>query len=399
MKKMMASSITEKTMQRIRVSMIEPVGGHGGNEFYDFGLCEALGKYCDVKFYTCDETRLHEIHNLKTTTYKFYKDIYGAAHAIGRGARYIWGSLKTATHTKSSRAQIAHIHIYHFAWRELIVAVLCKALCVKVVATIHDVESFSDDAQGWTATLKFIKYFPFVDRYIVHSRFAYENLHNISRGIIKNRLHIVPHGDTDFLYTDRLDKGEARADLRMPIDQKVILFFGQIKKVKGLDVLLDAFSAIAKANPRYHLWIVGRPWKVADETIRNKIAKLGIDEQITLNMSYISNENVPKYFAAADLVALPYLKIYSSGVLLRALDYGAPVVVSDLDPLTDIIHDCENGRVFRTGDSTHLASVIKEIIDAPELLKKYRDAGKSTIAEKYSWDVVARETLAVYKLI
>ena len=395
----MTNTVAEKNTQRIRVSMIEPVGGHGGNEFYDFGLCEAIGKYCDVKFYTCGETHLHEIYGLKTDTYKFYKNVYGSANAAIRGVRYAVGALKTAIHSKLNRAKIAHIHVYHFSWRELIVAALCKMLFIRVVATIHDVESFSEDSQGWAASLKFIKYFPFIDRYIVHSRFAYENLHNISRGLIKSHLHIVPHGDTDFLYVNSLSKAEARADLCIPADRKIILFFGQIKKVKGLDVLLDAFTAIAKTDSLYHLWIVGRPWKVSGETIKDRIAELGIDEQVTLNMSYIKNEDVPKYFVAADIVALPYLKIYSSGVLLRALDYGAPVVVSDLEPLTDIIHDGENGRVFQSGDAAHLASVIKEIIDAPALLKKYMDAGKDTIAEKYSWDVVARETLAVYALI
>ena len=395
----MATSAAQKKSPIVRVAMIEPIGGHGGNEFYDFGLCEALGKYCDVNFYTCNETHLHEVHKFKTRTYKFYNNIYGSANAVVRGLRYVYGALKTAIHAKQSHTRIAHIHIYHFAWRELVVAVLCKVLFIKVVATIHDVESFSENSHRISTSLKFVKYFPFIDRYIVHSRFAYENLDKVSRGLIKTRLYVVSHGDTDFLYAGDLNKTAARNDLKIPVDRKIILFFGQIKKVKGLDVLMTAFALLAKANPAYHLLIVGRPWKVDGEHVRAKIAALGVDDQVTLSMSYIKNEDVPKYFVAADIVALPYLKIYSSGVLLRALDYGVPVVVSDLGPLTDIVRDGENGRVFRTGDSAHLASVIKEIIDTPALLRSYADAGKNTIAEKYSWDVVARETLAVYRSI
>lgn len=383
----------------IRVSMIEPVGGHGGNEFYDFGLCEALGRYCDISFYTCTETRLHEKYKLNTKTYKFYKNIYGDSGTLGRGIRYFFGAIKSIIHSKKSHANIAHVHIYHFAWRELAIVFLCKISCIKVVATIHDVESFSADASKLSASLKLMKFLPFIDRYIVHSRYASVNLNDISRGTIKHRLHIVPHGDTDFLYAGGVNKIDARKELMISADKKIILFFGQIKHVKGLNVLLEAFAKLAKNDPAYHLLITGRPWKFDGHLVRDKISELDIGRQVVLNMSYVKNEDVPKYFIAADLVVLPYLKIYSSGVLLRALDYGTPVIVSDLSPLTDIIHDGENGRVFRSGDAEHLKTVIKDMIDAPLLLKKYASAGKKTIQDKYSWDVVARETIAVYRTI
>jgi glycosyltransferase involved in cell wall biosynthesis len=381
------------------ISMVEPVGGHGGNEFYDFGLCEALGKYCDIGFYTCNETHLHEKYNLNTKTYTFYKNIYGNSSIIARGLRYLSGTLKTIIHSKKRGANIAHIHIYHFAWRELMIALLCKFCCVRVVATIHDVESFSASPHRQFFSLKFMKFFPFIDRYIVHSRYAYENLRSISHGIITDCIHIVPHGDTDFLYAGELNKNDARNDLAIPTDRKIILFFGQIKKVKGLDVLLQAFAELAKQDPSYHLLIIGKPWKIDGQLVKTRISELLIEHRVTLNMSYIKNEDVPKYFVAADLAVLPYLKIYSSGVLLRALDYGTPVIVSDLSPLTDIIRDGENGRVFKSGDSENLRSVISDVMALPCQLIKFAKEGKKTIAEKYAWDVIAKETLSVYKAV
>jgi D-inositol-3-phosphate glycosyltransferase len=395
----MTKILIDSTKNPVIVSMIEPVGGHGGNEFYDFGLCEALGKYCDVNFYTCTETSLHEKYNLKTKTYKFYKDIYGDSSMVIRGVRYFWGVVKTIIHTQKVHADIAHIHIYHFAWREFFVVFLCKIFFIKVVATIHDVESFSTNSDKLSTSLRFVKFSPFIDRYIVHSRYAYESLCGISRETIRNKVHIVPHGDTDFLYKDNLEKQDARNKLAIPAGGKILLFFGQIKKVKGLDILIDAFADLSKEDPAYHLLIVGRPWKIDGQRITDKISDLKISHRVTLNMSYVNNEDVPIYFVAADLVVLPYLKIYSSGVLLRAMHYRTPVVVSDLPPLTDIVHDGENGRVFRAGDSEHLKMVIRDVMNAPLLLKKYTAAGKKTIDEKYSWDIVARETMAVYKSI
>ena len=399
MKRVMITRLEQKQETPMRISMIEPIGGHGGNEFYDFGLCEALGKYCNISFYTCDETHLHETYNLKTKTYKLYQKIYGKSYPLLRAFRYLLGALRTVIHAKKNNSNIGHVHIYHFDGRELITVILCKIFFIKVVATIHDVESFSSSNPSRYASLKFIKFFPFIDRYIVHSRFASLKLNGISRGLIKKRLHIVAHGDTDFIYKGDLTKIDARKSIVIPADKKIILFFGQIKKVKGLDILLSAFSGLAKADPAYHLLIIGRPWKVDGQLIKDQISKLGIDAQVTINMAYVTNEDVPKYFVAADIVVLPYLKIYSSGVLLRALDYKTPVVVSDLPPLVDIIHDGENGRVFRCGNSDHLKSVITEMMQAPQLLKTYAEAGKKTVQDKYSWDVVARETIAVYRAV
>jgi glycosyltransferase involved in cell wall biosynthesis len=114
-------------------------------------------------------------------------------------------------------------------------------------------------------------------------------------------------------------------------------------------------------------------------------------------MQYIPNQDVPLYFRAADIAVLPYRKIYSSGVLLRALDYGTPVVASDLAPLTSIIRDGVNGRVFETESPESLARVILEIIGDDTVLADLSAKGKETIEIQYSWKIVAQETMKVYR--
>jgi len=380
----------------VRVAMIEPVGGHGGNEFYDFGLCEHLGKHCDVLFYTCNETTLHKKFHLKTKTYIFYKKIYGKSPALLRGLRYLYATLKTLIHSKNNNVNITHVHIYHFSWREFIVVLLVWIFKIKVVATIHDVESFIGGVTDKKSRKNALKFIPLVDQFIVHSQYAFDHLISFIGSNRKSDVHIVPHGDVDFLYLRPSSQIEARKSLDLPESLRIILFFGQIKKVKGLDILLDAFSKVSVSHQNCLLLVVGKPWKIDSSMIEQRINSLGIDHRVMLNMSYIENEDVPKYFSAADFVVLPYLKIYSSGVLLRALDYGSPVIVSDLPPLVDIISDGVNGRIFKAGDPVSLQLAIGEMLDNDFLLKKYSDAGKQIIKEKYSWDMIASRTFSVY---
>jgi D-inositol-3-phosphate glycosyltransferase len=73
--------------------MVEPVGGHGGMDYYDFGLCEGLSKTgTQVTLYTCDETRQGDVASCETRLP--YRRIYGDDPAWLRGLRYLQGSIE-----------------------------------------------------------------------------------------------------------------------------------------------------------------------------------------------------------------------------------------------------------------------------------------------------------------
>src|SRR4051794_22373790 len=127
----------------IILSIVEPVGGHRGNEFYDFGLCKAIAdERMDVTLYTCNETTLDTERNFNFQVKKFYHRIYGKAPKIIRGIRYVIGSFRTFFHAKKNGSRIVHFHLYHFAFREFLNLYLFRRSGFKVVTTVHDVESF-----------------------------------------------------------------------------------------------------------------------------------------------------------------------------------------------------------------------------------------------------------------
>jgi Glycosyltransferase len=106
---------------------------------------------------------------------------------------------------------------------------------------------------------------------------------------------------------------EAKVSFSFPKDSKVILFFGYIRKYKGLDILLDAMPEIIKRDPSIKLLIAGEFYDEF-EFYRGMIDKLNIGTSVYMINKFISNEEVYKYYEPADLVVLPYRSGTQSGI-------------------------------------------------------------------------------------
>jgi D-inositol-3-phosphate glycosyltransferase len=384
---------------KIKVCMIEPIGGHGGNELYDFGLCEAISKQgIEVTLYTCDETTLDEKFCFNTKVKKYYKAIYRNDNKLLRGIRYVKGTLKSLLDAKSSGNKISHFHIYGFSYLEYLNLFLFKKAGFKIVATIHDVEKLSDLFVSRSQEV-YKKFFNLIDAFIVHTKFTMNELKRYVPEIEKKKIYIVPSADRDFLFNKDIEKKKARKelDLQLPDDALLILFFGQIKQVKGLDVLIRAFSEINKSIPNSYLLIVGKEWKTSFTEYEKLIKELKIDQtKIIKNIKYIENKKVPLYFKASDIVVLPYKKVYNSGVVVRAMDYATPIIASDLEPFKEVIEHGHNGLLFKNGDYKDLVKKIEILASDINLREKLKDNARNLINKKYSWEVIGRKMKEIY---
>lgn len=383
---------------KLRVAMVEPIGGHSGNDFYDFGLCKAVAdEGTELSFYTCDETDLDTKFSFPFRTVKPFKKIYGKENKLIRGFRYAIGAWNTARDAAKSGAEVVHFHVYHFAAREYLNFFLFRRKKFKVVATIHDIESFDKYGQEIDQG-KYIKFRRAIDQIIVHSDYAKTSLKKYFPDFPERNIHIVPHGDSDFLYNTPIAKEEARKKLGLPADQKLVLFFGQIKKVKGLDVLLRAHAIVRDKMPGVKLLVVGKPWKVEQDEFDAIVKEKNLEKDCILNYAYVPNEIIPYYFAAADIVTLPYREIYSSGVMIRSLDYSAAIISSDLDTFKKIIVEGENGVMFRNEDEKDLAEKIMMLLQDEEKMKRLRLNAKKTADEKFSWKMIGGRVNEIYRL-
>jgi D-inositol-3-phosphate glycosyltransferase len=178
-----------------------------------------------------------------------------------------------------------------------------------------------------------------------------------------------------------------------------LLFFGMIKKVKGLDLLLSAMPKVIQNNPEVILLVAGKPWKDNFSTYQAIIDKLQISNNCILHIKFISYEDVEHYYCAADIVVLPYSKIYQSGVLMMSLSYGKPVVLSDLESFKEIVTDKKSGLFFKSGNISSLSEVINNALDSTDLLVKIQLQGLDLMKSKYSWSKIGEQTRDAYRKI
>ena len=380
------------------VSIIEPVGGHGGNEFYDFGLCEAIAEQgLKVTLYTCDETNLDLCFEPKTRVIKAFKQIYGKSLAIQRGLRYALGIAISLVDSKRNKSQLAHFHIYHFALREWL-AVFCFWLTrTRVVITIHDIESFDryGEKEGVVSGILSKTMVLMATGVIVHNEFAKSKVLEKFSKFPLDRIDVVPSGDLDFIYKTSISKEEARANLILPQEKQVILFFGQIKKVKGIDILIESLKYFKDESVK--LVIVGKVWKDDLESYKLQAQALHLEEMIEWRTAYVSNETVPSYFKAADVVVLPYKIIYNSSVLLRSMDYGVPVVASDLPVFGEIIDSGVNAMLFTSENPKSLSEAILTVLHNKEFASSMALNAAGYIHSAHSRQLIGERMVAAYK--
>jgi D-inositol-3-phosphate glycosyltransferase len=176
----------------------------------------------------------------------------------------------------------------------------------------------------------------------------------------------------------------------------VILFFGQIKKVKGLDHLIRAFRAVLQEHPDSVLLIAGQVWKDDFSHYARLIASLGLEENVLPRIEHIPDEDVAAYFQSADVVALPYRKVYQSGVLLMACSYGRPIVATSVGGMKEVIEDGVSGYLVPPGDEEGLAEAIARLLSDKEKAEAMGRIARRRAEEDFSWERVALRTKEIY---
>lgn len=374
------------------ISIIEPIGGHGGGmHYYDFGLSSGVAKNdVDVVLYTCEETESHSAVDFKLK--KYFKGIWGKKPKIFRAYLYMFGLIKSLIHSKLRSASIVHIHIFHYTTLERITVFLIKLFSFKLVITVHDVESFAGDYKTNNAQSILSK----ADLIICHSKVSKcEVIDNL--GIQKENVRVIPHGNHLDLVKCLPSKIQARKQLGLESDDKVILFFGQIKTVKGLDILLEALPHVELAFSNVKLLIAGKVWKDNFEIYDQIINRTQMSSIIQLDVRYISDDEVSNYYCASDLVVLPYRKIYQSGVLLMAMSHSTPVVASDIPGLAEMIDDEINGLLFESENHEDLSKVIIKALNNPGHIEAMAQRAFEVVKRDYDWDCLGKKTLEAYR--
>ena len=187
-------------------------------------------------------------------------------------------------------------------------------------------------------------------------------------------------------FGEKVGKSLARKHLHLPEDVQVILFFGIIRKYKGLKLLLEAVSQM-KDISNVKLIVAGEFYE--DQSQYTKLIKTyNLEDSVIIHAGFVDKHKVKFYFCAADIVAQPYLSATQSGVTQIAYHYNTPMLVTNVGGLPEMVPHGKVGYVCEVNPESVASS-----LEAFFAEKKGQEFEQNILEEKkrFSWEFFTKE--------
>lgn len=223
------------------------------------------------------------------------------------------------------------------------------------------------------------------DYFIVHSKQDEEDLKSIKKNA-KYKRNVLPTYNA--FKIRNLTKTEGRQILGIHKEEKVLLFFGFVREYKGLKYLLGALPKVTNELENIKLLVVG-DFDGDKEKYISLIDELGMESHVEIYDGYIPDLEVEKFFAASDLIVLPYISATQSAVVQVAYGFERPVVVTNVGGLPEVVRDGETGYVVEPADSEAIADAIVRFFK--ENNAEHFKMAIEKEADRYSWNRMAEK--------
>jgi len=222
-------------------------------------------------------------------------------------------------------------------------------------------------------------------------------------GLPSDGLFVVPHGaDTA---SSSYDRDEAKRSLRVQ-GRRVILFFGEIRRQKGIETVIRASTKVIRDHPDAVFLIVGhyRPQDSLEsagylDELLALVKSLGVEGNVAVDGHFVPARSISTYYAAADMVVLPYVEdalVSGSGPLSKALGYGKAIIATRIPMFQAELSAGKNALLFEPWNSEELADAI-ELILGDERLRDRLEKKALEIGQARSFSNTAENTLSLYR--
>ncbi|MCB0400549.1 MAG: glycosyltransferase [Flavobacteriales bacterium] len=181
-----------------------------------------------------------------------------------------------------------------------------------------------------------------------------------------------------------LSRDEALGRLGLDTNYRYLLFFGIIRKYKGLDLMLKAFADDRINNGKTKLIVAGEFYE-EEEPYKQLIRQLKLEDSVVLANQFIPDDQVAHYFCAADMVVQPYKHATQSGVTQIAYHFDKPMLVTDVGGLKEMVPDQKVGYVVDP-DPKAIADALYDFYDNNRSAAFI--AGVKEEKKKYGWDTM-----------
>ena len=296
--------------------------------------------------------------------------------------KYMKCMLRVAWEIRTGHYDVVNIQYMRKARFEIPVFYMMRKHYKVLADTIHTIvphEAKSSDH------MLFKKFYRKCDLLIVHNHQVKKQLIR-EYGVAERKICVMPHG----IYTlpESLKAGRSR----VPDGKTHFLMFGQLRKYKGIDVLLKALSHIpASRRISIHVTIAGPQYPKLDSTDYEAMARrYRVDDCVTFIRRHIPVEEHEALFADADICLFPYKELYGSGALMMAYSYVKPVITTDDPIFCEETDHGKTGLLFRKNDPKAMAeAMVRSLAWSEADYESFRQHIRQLNEKKYNWDASA----------
>ncbi len=361
----------------ILISRLPALGLGGGTEVSTYNLARHLAK------------RGHEIHVITTLEDGLPRESFEAGFYIHRRrviARPVLGFISYFINafraTRSIAPDLVHAQTIALALDALLIKKLLKKRYL----------AWARGSDIYLPPRFYRRFYKFALREASVLVAQTEDEKELMQKIHYREIEVVPSGIDPERFNDNSRK-QIRQQFGIRDDEKVLLFAGTLRPVKGVSYLILAMKTVKKQAPGTRLLLVGR----GEE--RQKLGQLAEQEGLVDSVIFageVPNEQIPGYMAAADILVLPSLSEGFPMVLVEAMASGLPIVATSVTGVPEIIVDGENGLLAEPKNDTELAGKILELLRDDALRTRIARNNKARSAG-YTWEKIAARLEELYQ--
>jgi glycosyltransferase involved in cell wall biosynthesis len=344
--------------------------GTSGLTDYSVSLARELAKTCHV----CLVTAQSLPERFRALNFETRLDFRRTRHFLQDFPRFVRRTLRDPPSALLFQAPLKYPLV------EGLAVSLFRAAGIRTALTIHDVlphypAPWSEAEYRW-----FYRRF---DRLIVHSEAAREAVREMK---VDRPMRVVPHGPYDLFRLTDMTRKDARRNIGVDPDDCVILFFGHLEPRKGVLEFLEAAER-SRHQARLRFVVAGSSEGASSgPALRAALDRARDFGNVLIRDERIPFEEVESYFAASDVVALPYREGTTSGVLKLAVAFGVPVIASRIG---DLPYEVPAGAGILIEPGHRMADQLVEALLQIGTELDSRTAAMRAASDVQSWQSVA----------
>lgn len=340
--------------------------------------CSDSDKYKTIekKYEVIDGVHIHRCRNWFTianfATFwpsmipKLLKEDYDLVHSHVSGHSYVLFSAIVSRIKK-----IPHIHTTHCCWTS-------------------GFRSLGGRMATWVVYHTILPWmFKWTDRIIAITPWEIDEIQR--HGGRKDKIRVIPNGMNEIFF-HKIKKNNFRKEYGIPLNAKIVLFFGRLNPTKGVDKLALAEKEILKSRKDIHFVFLG-----PDEGMLSKLKEIaGKDANFHILAPIRDRTKIAEMYQAADIYCLPSYREGLPLTMFEAMASGCPIVASPVNGIPFEMKEPDNGLFVQYGDIDGLKKAILRIIDDKKFAGRIR---KNNIehSKKYDWNIIAAKVMDVYK--